>query len=361
MVSEYEGAKKSFTLDSPASLSAAKRDIESATKSSASAVSVSERKIPLSYKVIDNSLIYISALPQMLRGSYDFYSAKSLRLQTQRLAEELNQFQLQTIRPTQTQGEMPFNSLAMLWNEVTVTAERPGWLTFKLSSLGFWYWLEQFKISALSTKPNHTLFIGQRLSIAGNQAYANQIETASSLKCPKSHIQSSTQSWKQPSSIETESVTQLLWQVQYSFACCCSLIDQTGIRPIANRPTAELLKENLDELSLLAPTLIPFARIPSTLRTLSIETVITIDVMYDETCFFTASRRLMKQAARLCQSFDSFYRGEWAQLNGFIATRSAAHDLSADTPYIHGVLKNLIAVRETLRLLLEQEKASESL
>ena len=126
MVSEYEGAKKSFTLDSPASLSAAKRDIESATKSSASAVSVSERKIPLSYKVIDNSLIYISALPQMLSGSYDFYSAKSLRLQTQRLAEELNQFQLQTIRPTQTQCEMPFNSLAMLWNEVTVTAERPG-------------------------------------------------------------------------------------------------------------------------------------------------------------------------------------------------------------------------------------------
>ncbi|MEL6939143.1 MAG: hypothetical protein AAFO84_08115, partial [Cyanobacteria bacterium J06598_1] len=114
-------------------------------------------------KKLPNSVVYLSALPQILGAQENSFSAKSLRPQTQILIEQLQQFQLSTAMYKQSYSDNIFHFLSVLWSEFKIESERPGWIAFALSDVGLSYWLEHLQRSHRLREPIHTLVIDQPL------------------------------------------------------------------------------------------------------------------------------------------------------------------------------------------------------
>ncbi|MEO0646069.1 MAG: hypothetical protein AAFZ17_07940 [Cyanobacteria bacterium J06650_10] len=295
----------------------------------------------------------------------------------------------------------------MIWNELTVEAERPGWLTFKLSNQGIWYWLEQFQRNAHSTKPKHTLFINQ-LSPSSQHPSSSEtiLETTKimdSARCSKSHpqflapssppplIQPSAQSLtqssaktkkaetpssKQPTAKhrpfsappESDVVTQHLWQAQYTFSCCCSLIRQSQAvhKAIHKRNSAPSQVDSVAHESSTRWALISGALISEIVATVD---SICIDATPSRAGAYPPAEAHsphdphiqqtlipLKQSALLCKAFDTFYRVDWPQTQKSLRMHSTDSSDGKNSKR----LKLLIATKEALRILLHQYEAQVS-
>lgn len=421
LVSNYEVLDNPFTVLLSRNQSDTILETDISTQVPTSGDSIDWRTISLKSEVIETSLVYICALPRMLRRNYDFYSAKSLRLQTQRLAEELNQFQLQSISSLVTLPNATFTLLSNLWNEFTAELEKPGWIVFKLSNQGLWYWLEQFQTNAHQTKPKHTLFIRRLLLNEVDADSLTHLCTESSIECSRSHADSIASSLSDsqlqslrgqlpayPKPLQTSRgekiALQLLWQIHYTLSCCNSLVQQAQASQSSEQIVSRALSSKPPKLSKTPlgwqNSSYSQARTPqstqpqnihqfsivtsSSAQALILEIVRTIDVIYADiqrndsrigqnpVVQSKARRKIaskkaslsLKQSVRLCLAFDNFYRTDWPLANSIGYPDRPKLALSKQvTTRSHEMVQLLIAAKETLQILLHhyQEPTAESL
>ncbi len=342
-------------------------------RSSMKSLPVRWEKIPLQQKITSASVLYISALPQVIaHGRYSELNCPGAsQLATQQLAEQLNNFQLITIdslthtQPLWVALILPF--ISCIWNEFEIGADRSGWLTFELSDKGLSYWLSHFQ--------RFDQRAGQRSSQMPDQTTSQMPRALSRFflrPLPNQALEkpSTGRSARGKSKVHEKIVIEEhLWRLQHTFARCNSYlrqsavyidsVDQTDSIDPADEANFANEARYLDELAAIASTISPAAA--QSARDLVQEIVLTTDAMFWIPYQYPVKRYLflLKRANLLCQSFQCFY-GDCLPKYSWV-TPSVDPDQKAVQ---QSQLTLVLAVRNVLETLLEryfQETAPRSL
>jgi hypothetical protein len=264
------------------------------------------QNIPLQKKQNVAAVLYISAMPQRLLSKND--STLSLTLLksiekpfsaiSQQTVSQLKKNRSQTINSERDHNGSDRTLLFQLWAEFQIETQRPGWISFRLSDRGICLWLDQL----------------QRLVDNDNLTFSEALSTAAATPAIASFPTASLPI----ASPETE---QMLWQVQYTHARCCSLLRlwqqiQLAVAvPVLGCPAFGLTQ-------LLGMT-------PSVSATLIHGLIETVDDLFWIPYRWPAQQYflLLKRAVQLCQSFEAFYS---ARLSGFGQLSAAVSTASSE-------------------------------
>ena len=274
--------------------------------------SINWRKIPIEKKSSRRQniprFLYVSALPQTLTASSSvtvganpsaIFQAAVNRLNHARSNLKSKLTDKQTLYSSQT---LPIET--QLWLAFEIETQKSGWLAFELSEKGLDIWLHH-----LCKQPS------QSSSIAGS----------TSLK---------------PATLET-STHQLLWQVQYTHACCARLLARADTANPA-LDSAENMHREYRQSELWQNEAV---------RSLVHTLMDTADALFWIPYQWPTQQYLLllKRATPLCQSFEHFYRAclceswqPYAELEeGAIAHKTHSQHL-------------IIATKNILKVLLEE-------
>ena len=294
------------------------------------------RKIPLQKKHSAGDVLYISAVPQLLPSNSNLMSTSGyvevpIEKLEKKSEEALANISQQTIERLKKVGfnrtncerdhnggdalQQSFrcgNLICQLWAEFQIENHRPGWIAFRLSNRGIGLWLAQMQSPFFS-----------------QEAMGSDL-----LPVSKQHARQKTP----PQPLQTEKI---LWQVQYTYACCCRLLCLwQEIQPAATSPDVFNLEFGSTALPGLTPS--PSDGLPLVHS--------LIEVMDDLFWipYQSSSQRyllLLKRAAQLCQSFELFHSrylsgfGQFSQLS----TAATASKFQANF-YLVTVTKNVLKV-----------------
>ncbi len=331
------------------------------------------KEIPLQQKKTSSSILYVSALPQVVvRAQYPSLGLDlpdTIQLATQQLVEQLNNFQLTTIS-SDSNSNLTHVSSALsfafdLWREFEIKADRSGWITFELSHQGIFHWL------------NHLLMVGQMPRQEIEQIPKRNFASATAIELPEQLLSrmesrddsnSSAGYSKAQSNLEALDKTvveERLWLLQHTFSRCSSYLKhaQSNSLLFDSLLFDALAEGNYRNDGSSAPivTADTLAIDTRPARDLLQELVLTADAMFWIPYRYPAKqyRLILKQASLLCQAFQCFY-GDCLPQNDRL--------LSAGKPYQSAAQQSrlvlTLAVHKTLKTLLEsyfQETAPKSL
>lgn len=263
------------------------------------------QKIPLQKKQTTRSVLYVSALPQMLAKSSPSMQDQSLSSVSKWILSQLKESQHHKHFCEPDHNLCNFTLTAQLWSDFAIATQRLGWLSFHLSEVGIARWLQQ----------SQTFFEKDyRLS----QLFPTQRPLA-----PLSHSISSLFS-EGFGSIEKNDtcadIQTVLWQIQYTHARCCGLL-RLGHE-------AQLIDSELAQSAQ-----IPWLTDSYQLRGNTPQSWQLIQLLIEtaDDMFWIPYRwplrqhiLLLKRAGKLCQAFDYFYRACLGGFGQLSATASAA-------------------------------------
>ncbi|MGB3295038.1 MAG: hypothetical protein WBB01_18810 [Phormidesmis sp.] len=255
-----------------------------------------------------SSVLYISALPQKLAEKYNPKKGLTLLAISQQTVQQLNQARQKLSRNNLCAlADKSLDSIlsCQLWREFEIETQRPGWISFHLSNRGVALWLQhvQQDLLCLPAAGSHQ----DRLHLAGQRL--------------------------------THAETNAVWQMQYTYARCCTLLklwqetqsDLPASTDLSWLTDSHQLRVSAPQALQLIQTLIATA-----------DDVFWIPYRWPDRQYAL----LLKRAARLCQSFDGFYRG---CLYGFSQGSSTAGPLEKQFKARFGLVA---ATRNLLRVLL---------
>lgn len=296
------------------------------------------RNIPLQKKQNVADVLYISAMPQRLLSKNDSTLLLTLLKSIKEPCTEISQ---QTVRRLKKNRFQTINSerdhkgsdrtlLFQLWAEFQIETQRPGWISFRLSDRGICLWLDQL----------------QRLFDNDNLTFSESLSTVPSTAAATPAIASFPAASLPIASPETK---QMLWQVQYTHARCCSLLRLwQQIQPEVAVPAPDCPAFGLSQLLGMAPS-VSMTLIHGLIET--VDDLFWIPYRWPSQQYFL----LLKRAVQLCQSFEAFYAARlsgFGQLSAAFSTASSkACDLELIAEFQAGFYL-AIATKNILKVLL---------
>ena len=278
-------------------------------------------RIPLQSKQKTGSILYTSALPQVLASSSLTGAKADPSDISKQLVDRLEQSRSNlTSKITNRQAVEPLqisSAVAELWLEFEIETQKPGWIAFRVTRSGIEKWLDCL----------------QRLEIS---------ELERSSQRPPAFDKLSPRPQRYPSN---EVSVQMLWQAQYAHACCCRLLrqcrkqafsaaqsDRIGQTPSSASQSGSLL--STDRAEALLQALVSTA-----------DSLFWIPYRWPNQQY----QLLLKHSAALCQAFERFYgvrlcEFEW---RGAIAS-------NLDNTLSLRQLSLVAATKNVLKVLLEE-------
>ncbi len=260
------------------------------------------QKIPLQKKQTASSVLYVSALPQVLAKSSSSMQNQSLLSISKRVLNQLRESQHYEPFCESNHNPCNFAMAAQLWSDFEIETQRLGWLSFCLSDVGIARWLQQ---SQTFCEKDYQL----------SQLLLNQ----SSL-VPLSPSISSLFSKGFDSIEENDSCADIqtaLWQVQHTHARCCGLLRLWHEAQLVNSKSPQSA-----QLAWLTESCQLRGNTPQSWQLIQL-LIETADDMFWIPYRWPLQQHilLLKRAGELCQAFDCFYR---ACLGGFGQLSAAA-------------------------------------
>ena len=319
---------------------------KSAVKSDCSTVRdlpITWEKIPLQQKQTSSSILYISALPQVIvrHQCLDLNLSNSLQSATQQLAERLNDFQLITVNSQLPCVASTLSFVACLWPEFEIKADRPGWITFQLSDEGLSYWLSHLQMSRTMASETAQKTIKETANKLPEPLFKPLLTPA--LEKPFKGGEAYSQLNSQSKILGKIAVEEHLWLLQHTFARCNSYLKQVYSHQLDGSGEA-----NQDEPVAIAHIFGPAAA--RSAQALIQELIRTTDTMFwiPYRCPTKQYIFLLKQASLLCRSFQYFY-GDCLPQHSW----STPLPSSCQEAVRRSQLAVVLAVRNTLKTLLE--------
>lgn len=280
--------------------------------------SASWRKIPLQKKQNVSGVLYTSALPQILfsrtSSAASLEGSKEYLEFSKSLAHLLRKRGFELMNCERDHNEEVIDSRWLLWNEFVIETQRPGWIAFRLSKAGIALWLKHV-----------------------TKHYDNQSCINDSFAC---------------SSADDEVWSELIWQVQHTYARCCTLLrlwqqvhlytdDGRANRDAFRRSASGARAADFSQMRLVHQ-LIAIADDMA-------DAVFWIPYQCPSEQYFL----LLKRAAQLCQSLKLFHG---SSLSGFSQNVSApSANASTDASSEYTARFHLVAVtKDILETLLRQ-------
>ncbi len=157
------------------------------------------REIPLRKKQKTSQILYVSPLPQTLVACDLVTAGSDPSAPMRAIANRLNQSHSNLrLKRTNEQTLCPDQTLsieAQLWLEFEIETKTPGWIAFDLSEKGLDLWLQHLQTQPISASKT-------------NIASQNRQSLAAS-----------------PAVIDVP-IVEMLWQAQYTYACCARLLEK---------------------------------------------------------------------------------------------------------------------------------------
>ena len=254
-------------------------------------------QIPLHKKQNIAPVLYTSALPQRWAASGYPSVSKTPSEASEKLVAILEQAR------SSLSSSQRLSIEAQLWLEFQIETHRPGWIAFRLTPAGVNQWLTY--LSKASPAP---LF-----------ERAKRTPQIPTVGC---------------SGLSTQPLAELLWQAQYTHACCCRLLRQ--VQPPWPQPEKEDAK--------------------SSFHTLQEQRLLHALVNTADDLFWIPYRwptqqylLLLKSSAPLCQAFERFCRTGFNSL----AQQSAIHHSQVE-PTRSRFFILILATQNLLKVLLEE-------
>lgn len=345
-------------LDSFINFLYAKKSSVRSGRSSVRPLPIRWEKIPLQQKQTTASILYISALPQMIvrHQCLDLDSSNSLQSATEQLAARLNEFQLATVNSQLPCASSPLAFVARLWPEFKIKADRSGWITFQLSDEGLSYWLSHLQMPIKMSSETAQKTIRETIQKT-TSATAKKLPEPLSKPLLTPALEKTFKAgevYSQSKVLKKIAVEEHLWLLQHTFARCNSYLKQAHSHQL----------DCLGEANQNEPVAIAQLFGPATAQSaqaLIQELVRTTDTMFwiPYRCPAEQYIFLLKQASLLCRSFQYFYGDCLPQHSWFASLPSPCQEAAR-----HSQLAVVLAVRNTLKTLLErcfQATAPESL
>lgn len=299
--------------------------------------------IPLKHHNADLAVLYTSALPQLLATGANSERILQDKKSIDDVPIRLSRFQLTN---KNNQGNYLDNDLGFLseiCSEFQIRTQRLGWLTFQLSNQGIANWLRQIQLQSMTKDKNHTFVINKPTlstdELSSQTSLLQRLFVDTFMNAPVIKITSVTRSQKQFDAVSNndkpDEVHRWLWQSQYTYARCRSLLRYWPHAANANWLDAknQLHFQQLEDWRLLQSL------------------VATVDAMFwiPYRCPTNQYFLLLKSSSQLCQAFDAFYR---TRLAGFApALADLSEPLQLQTQARFGLV---LVTQRILKTLLEQ-------
>lgn len=263
------------------------------------------REIPLTKKQQTPQILYVSPLPQTLVAFGQAIAGADPSAPMQAIANRLDQshsnLELNRTNEQTLCLDQRLSIEAQLWLEFKIETQKPGWIAFCLSEKGLNRWLQHLQTQPLSTAKTSAT-----------------VQSAQPLVAP-------------PAAIDLP-IVEMLWQAQYTYACCARL----------------LKREHTAKHHLSAPNSQRQRQRHAAERSLVHNLVDTADSLFWIPYRWPTQQYLLllKRVMPLCQSFERFYsvrlcesEGPYAVLNSQeVAERSLHWSLVSATKNILKVL-----------------------
>ena len=277
--------------------------------------SIDWRQLPLKKKQNIVPILYTSALLQRLTA-LGFVTVNETPLAAseqfvRRLEQARAALKSKLLGEQSDSLQPPLSVEARLWLEFQIETHRPGWLAFRLTPAGVYQWLTHLSDSSPDASTGKAQMLQPRISQDFDIERSNQ------------------------------QAVELLWQAQYTHACCCRLLRQCPQQPL---PDCE--DENRSFQTFQARYSERFSG-QSLLHTL----VSTADDLFWIPYRWPTRQYLLllKSVAPLCQSFERFCRTDFS---GF-TQHSSADSLQGEAMRSRS-LTLIKATQKVLKVLLEE-------
>lgn len=119
--------------------------------------SVHWRKIPLQKKETASQILYTSALPQLWASNRNSHKNLSIAAFSEEVARQLSRVRFKAISGDLDHLGCPTCLISQLWDEFQIETQRPGWISWELSSKGIDIWIQRNQ-NGLQTDRKYPLF-----------------------------------------------------------------------------------------------------------------------------------------------------------------------------------------------------------
>lgn len=119
--------------------------------------SIRWRKIPLQKKETASQILYTSALPQLWASNHSSNKDLSIAAFSEEVARQLSRIRFKAISGDLDHLGCPTCLISKLWDEFQISTQRPGWISWELSSKGIDIWIQQNQ-NGLQTDRKYPLF-----------------------------------------------------------------------------------------------------------------------------------------------------------------------------------------------------------
>lgn len=283
-------------------------------------------KIPLHRRYSSTEVLYVSALPQLFEK--DFLPRTSsdncaliVQETTRCFTKHLQVFQRKSLISNSFFTEETLSVFSTLWRSFKIESERPGWISFRLSNQGIYAWINQLQNISHLADSDHTLVIKKLLSKPTENYSILGMANRNQKRYSKARID------------------ELMWQVQYTHARCCSLMRSLNVVSMERGSLTRKTEKTRQEGDLPALKLMFDAEKTTSSYQLMQSLIATVDDMfwlpeqYPHKQYFV----LLKRAEQLNFAFEQFHRD---------------HTLMPSASQQHLYLTLLAGTRNLIKLLL---------
>jgi len=117
------------------------------------------RNIPIEKKQAAGTILYTSALPHIVAHQALRPQTKALAQISNQLANQLNQARLQTLNSDLDHDDDLLLFVRQLWSEFKIETRRPGWIALHLSNRGIDLWIQQHQKVFQTNQKHTQLFL----------------------------------------------------------------------------------------------------------------------------------------------------------------------------------------------------------
>ena len=269
------------------------------------------RQIPLKKQQTDTEVLYTTALPHLLKQglrAQNDLTHRDLSFQeiTLRFTNQLQIFQLKPWVNDPLFTEKTLSVLSNLWKAFKIESERPGQISFRLSSQGVCLWINQLQNTRQMAETNHTLFIrkGPFKSVQ-NPTYRTAVNRPNPQLLKRGH---------ECTKLQRE---QIVWQAQYTYARCCSLMRHW----YALRTGESTCQSSIAQSSIAQSFIVLESQSCQTRQLIQVlvetaDDIAWVPVRHPDNQYLL----LLKRAEKLYRAFDQFHK-----VSAFVPSTSMSH------------------------------------
>ena len=277
-------------------------------------------KIPLRKKQQKSKntsqILYVSALPQAISALGRVEAGQNPSVLSQVIVNRLNQSRFYLKKKLTNERALcssySLSIEAQLWLEFEIETQKSGWITFCLSHQGLGQWLRhlqpRLQADTLSESVNSPTDDLASNALASDITRLEQFSKREALLSPPRQYPTERNATQERA--QKEAVDRLLWQAQYTYACCARIE-----REYVAKANAERFARQKDVGYLFEQIPCEYWQNEYALSPPAVHSLVYALVDMSDSLFWIPYRwptqqylLLLERAKLLCQAFEQFYR-----------------------------------------------------